>query len=155
MRKPDIYLSVPHHLTLPSFSASFRFPHLGVGSNVGVADIPPPPPPPMALIQCQPSDIIPRWHRLVSGAPSADWQALEVVNCRSPPFRQPARWHIQTDTSVRSNDSSLLLEMIEARHRDLYQSGNVCGRTCASAGSHRSLRWEEETHDMSTTANAV
>lgn len=34
--------------------------------------------------------MIPPRHEAVSGAPSADWQALEVENCFSPTFSQPA-----------------------------------------------------------------
>lgn len=63
-----------------------------------------------------------------------------------------ARWHIQTDTSLRANDSSLLLEMIEAHHRDLYQSGDVCVRLCVRACLHRRIRWEVKTRGTRTAS---
>lgn len=59
-------------------------PHMGVGSNVDMAVFF------LSLIQCQPSEMIPHRHGAVSGAPSTDWQALEVENCFSPTFSQPA-----------------------------------------------------------------
>lgn len=55
----------------------------------------------------------------------------------------PALWHIQTDRSLRANDSSLLLEMIEAHHGDLYQSSNVCGCVCVYACIEAQMRGED------------
>lgn len=56
----------------------------------------------------------------------------------------PALWHIQTDRSLRANDSSLLLEMIEAHHRDLYQSTNVCGCVCVCMYRSSDERWRHK-----------
>lgn len=90
----------------------------------------------LSLIQCQPSEAIPHWRGAVSGAPSSEWQALEVENCFRPTFSQPACSLTQTDRSPRANDSSLLLEMMEAHHRDLYQSRDVCMHICLQMARH-------------------
>lgn len=76
--------------------------------------------------------------RALTGRP---WKWRTALARRSVSL--PAPWHIQTDRSLRANDSSLLLEMIEAHHRDLYQSRYVCVCVCVSVCMHTSLdeRW--------------
>ena len=141
LRQPDIYLSVPHHLSLPFFSTAFHFPHLEVGLNAGAAD-PPPPPPSAPLIQCQPSDIIPHRHRLVSGAPSADWQALEVVNCRSSVFSQPARSLTHPDRYI----SEVQWQLVIAGDDRSSPQGFVSKRECLWA--HVCVCWASQKPQM-------
>lgn len=82
--------------------------------------------------------------RALTGRP---WKWRTALARRSVSL--PAPWHIQTDRSLRANDSSLLEEMIEAHHRDLYQSRYVCVCVCVHA---QKPRWKVKTWGMRTAS---
>lgn len=117
---------MPHHLLLSLGPPPHPPLYVGVGSNVDMA---------VFFPVCDPVSAFrndPSLIRGLSQVPPAltgrPWKWRTALARRSVSL--PARWHIQTDRSLRTNDSSLLLEMIEAHHRDLYQSRNVCVCVC-------------------------